>query len=802
MAIKRLKYVCLASAVAFFGTEIGIAYAQMDEIIVQARKREESLQEVPVTIAALGEADLDRFQIDTIAEVAGFVPNFQIQQGGSGSGGTLLLRGIGSSAISAAFDSAIAINIDGMLTNTMRLVNNNFLDIGQVEVLKGPQSLFFGKSASAGVISFRSNDPGDEFEASAKAAYEFEEKGKYIEAIVSGPVTDTIGARYAIGFQDRDEIMKNTAPGVRNPSRGEQFLDMRATLTWDPTENWNTNFKAAYNQMENDGAVLFAQNFCEEGVPQGSLYPSGFNPPPGLPSGYDCNPFDDEFQLGDQNAAEAASIPNNRGGIPFEEQDTLILTLKSEYDFRPDMSVVFHSGFYNLDNFQNDCFGYDINGIGCNLAQNTTRSFSQEVRVQSSGLTDWMDFMAGAYYQTRFITFKPFQHALGATLIPTTGPFVNGPDPLTGQTADYLKEHRTDTDALSIFGSITLVPPFGGFWDDFEITAGLRYTREQKQNSINVPYVHRNLQLIGFVPLQVSGINFDDDNYSPEVSVTWEPIDNTIIYGAYKTGFKSGGIDNSALPTAGLLASAAANDFSGLIFQSETSRGFEGGIRTTVLDDTLRLNLTGFNYEYKNLQVQQFDAVAIQFFTSNAGKVTTTGFEADAMWTSPWEGLSFRGAFAYTDSRNTDPFLAVNGVDQNGRSTLASPKVAANFGAIYEAAIPNTSLMLAASGFGFYSGGYRVDVADRFYQESFWRSDAQIAIGDVDGRWQVSLIGQNIGDKVYAITGGPRPFSDTTRGGTVFLPGAPPPFAGPVPQDTILQTNRGRQVSLEVSLRY
>ncbi len=791
MALKRLKHVCLASAVAFFGTEIGIAYAQMDEIIVQARKRDESLQEVPVTIAALGEADLDRFQINTIAEVAGFIPTFQIQQGGSGSGGTLNLRGIGSSAISGAFDSAIAINIDGMLANTMRLVNNNFLDIAQVEVLKGPQSLYFGKSASAGVISFRSNDPTDEFEVSAKGAYEFEEKGKYFEAVVSGPVTDTIGARYAIGFQDRDEIMKNTAPGVQNPSRGEQFLDMRATLTWDPNENWSTNFKAAYNQMENDGAILFAQVLCTEGAAQLTNYP--FTAVPGvssLPSGYDCDPFDDEFQLGDQNAAEAANIPNNRGGVPFEEQDTLFLTLRSQYDFRPDMSVVFHSGFYNLDNFQNDCFGYDINGVGCNLAQNTTRSFSQEVRVQSDGFTDWMDFMVGAYYQTRFITFKSYQHAFGASA-------VFGPDPATGQTADYLKEHRTDTDAASFFGSITLVPPFGGFWEDWEITAGLRYTREQKQNAINVPYVHASVTgAVGFIPQQISGINFDDDNYSPEVSIKWTPLDDLIVYGAYKTGFKSGGIDNSALPGVGLSAQT-----DGLIFVSETSRGFEGGVRGTSLNDTLRWNLTGFNYEYKNLQVQQFDATAIQFFTSNAGKVTTTGFEADVMWSSPWEGLSFRSAFAYTDSRNTDPFLAVGGIDQNGRSTLSSPKVAGNFGAIYETAIPNTDMVLSAAGFAFYSGGYRVDVSDTFYQESFWRGDAQIAIGDTEGRWQLALIGQNITDKIYAITAGDRPFTDTTRGGTALLI-APPPFVGPAPQDLIIQQNRGRQVSLEVSLKY
>ncbi len=778
MALRRLKYVCLASAAAFFGSEIGIAYAQMDEIIVQARKREESLQEVPVTVAAFAEEDLDRFQIDTISEVAGFIPNFRIQQGGSGSGGTLILRGVGSSAISAAFDSAVAINVDGVLANTMRLVQSSFLDIGQVEVLKGPQSLFFGKSASAGVVSFRSNNPTDEFELSGKASYEFEEKGVYTEAVVSGPITDTIGARYAIGFTDRDEIMKNTAPGVTNPNRGEQSLDMRATLTWDPTENWSTNFKAAYSSYENDGAILFADIFCQDATAQGTLYPAGVTPPPGLPSGYDCNPFDGVVQLGDQNAPEAANIPNNRGGVPFEEQDTLFLSLRTEYDFTNSLTAVFQTGFYNLDNFQNDCFSYDINGGGCNLAQNTTRSFSQEVRVQSSNLTDWMDFMVGAYYQTRFITFKPFQHAFGATLFA-------GPDATTGQTADYLKEHRTEADAVSVFGSLTLRPI-----ERMEITAGLRYTREQKQNSISVPYVHSGLAGFGFVPLNVAGINFDDDVYTPEVSVTYEPWDDIIWYAAYKTGFKSGGIDNSALPTAGLLAAQASGDFSSLVFQSEFSKGFEGGVRTTLLDNSLRFNISGFRYVFEDLQVQQFLADVIQFATFNAGELTTSGFEADALWFTPFEGFTLRGSLAYTNSPFTDTFVNADGDNLDGRQTAGNAKWTGNIGGIYEAPIPNTEFVFSASGFAHYSSSYNTgDALDALVQDSFWRGDASVAVSDTDGLWQVALIGSNVTDKIYTITSGGRPFTNSSANANGL-------------EDQILQINRGRQVSLEVSLRY
>ena len=136
----------------------------IEEIIVTARQQAEGLQDVPVTIAVMSEQDLERYNITTLVDAAKMVPNMAISQGGSGNGSNLRLRGIGSSSISAAFDHSIAINIDGVVVNRGRFIHNAYLDMNQIEVLKGPQSLYFGKSATAGVISITTNDPTDEFE--------------------------------------------------------------------------------------------------------------------------------------------------------------------------------------------------------------------------------------------------------------------------------------------------------------------------------------------------------------------------------------------------------------------------------------------------------------------------------------------------------------------------------------------------------------------------------------------------------------------------------------------------------------
>ena len=181
----------------------------IEEIIVTARQQEETLQDVPVTIAAFSEQDLDRYNITNLVDAAKMVPNMVVSHGGSGNGSSLRLRGIGSSSISAAFDHSVAINLDGVVVNRGRFIHNGYMDMGQVEVLKGPQSLYFGKSATAGVISITTNDPGQEFEMEVSGGAEFEYYGYFGEFIVSGPLSDTLGARLALGFTKNDQLFEN-----------------------------------------------------------------------------------------------------------------------------------------------------------------------------------------------------------------------------------------------------------------------------------------------------------------------------------------------------------------------------------------------------------------------------------------------------------------------------------------------------------------------------------------------------------------------------------------------------------------
>ncbi|MBL0115742.1 MAG: Plug domain-containing protein [Sphingomonadales bacterium] len=138
------------------------------EIFVTARKNTESAPGCPVTVTAVTGETLENFGANQVQDVAGRVPTLNVQVGGSGSGGSISLRGVGSSAISASFDSAVAFDFDGVVQSSMRLVQAGFFDVKQIDVLKGPQSLFFGKSASAGVFSLHSADPTKSWKSAAR----------------------------------------------------------------------------------------------------------------------------------------------------------------------------------------------------------------------------------------------------------------------------------------------------------------------------------------------------------------------------------------------------------------------------------------------------------------------------------------------------------------------------------------------------------------------------------------------------------------------------------------------------------
>jgi iron complex outermembrane receptor protein len=761
-------------------------------IVVQARRQNETLQEVPVTVTAIGGDTLQKYNIDQVADVVSRVPTLNVQVGGSGSGGQLSLRGVGSSNISAAFDSAVAFEYDGVVVSSMRLVQAGFFDVEQIDVLRGPQSLFFGKSATAGVLSLRSANPTSSWEVGMRANYEFEEKGYLLSGYISGPLSDTLGIRLAAQFNDIDEfqLMQANTPAV-NQERGLTDFIGRLTLDWNPSDRFRANFKLQYTKNENDGAIGTGEVFCGANGRADPVVLLGGAVT--IPAGYDCNAFDQRYYLTDAAGPLSGPVPGNspangRRGVPFGETEIWFGRLQWDLDLSDTLTLTSVSGLLNMDAIDYDIYSYGgflpgpngtrlPGGAGASDPINQLEQFSQELRL-ASDFDGPINFMLGAFYEDRKFVFDTSQQGVNISFL--------GPDPVTGFTYDWDKIHTTKTEALSFFGSL-----MWDITDQLELSGGVRWTDEKKVQTISVPYVHTFLQGPAFVrPGFFSGpINFADDNFSPEVTLRYKANEDLNLFASFKTGFKSGGIDNSALPSNSLSQAAASGNFGSLIFQSEEAIGGEVGFKSQWANRDFTLNATAFYYVFTDLQVQNFNAVTIQFVTSNAGELTTKGVDLESRWRTPVDGLSLSANLSYLDAQYTDVFLQPGGagglVDLNGRRGSQAPEWAGNIAADWTVPI-NDSLELFLSGNAAYNDGYITDEAtlNDYVQPSFWLLDANVSIGHPDGNWKLSLVAQNLTDKIFAITSGGRPFL---------------PVGG---DDIILTQNRGRQVFAEVSFKF
>ena len=743
--MKFAKTAAFALAVVLGSTAVYGAETVIEEVIVTARQQSEGLQDVPVTISAMTEEDLDRYNITNLADAAKMVPNMVIAQGGSGNGSSLRLRGIGSSSISAAFDHSVAINLDGVVVNRGRFIHNSYMDMRQLEVLKGPQSLYFGKSATAGVVSITTNDPGDEFEFEFSAGVETEYDGTFYEMIVSGPVTDTLGARLAVGGTKNDELFENysfdndpnAAINGAEKYYGDESTNVRLTLVWEPTDDFRAKLKYNYSEFDNDGAgTAYVEEVCPEGAHQptvvlGAIFFQGVD---------DCKINGNTSKIGLNPALRAGLVEGYDDGQPGLEQETDFMSLQMDWDISENYTLTAVTGYVDLDHWELDDYSYGA-GVFGGLHNNLYESFSQEIRIASQ-FDGSFNFQGGIFWQEIEQEFDAYQYAVNIGLL--------APDPITGNGYDYNKHHFLDTDVFSAFAAF--------YWDineKTELTFGARYTDEEKEGKIEIDYVHLFLQGTFGAPPLIDGLEFEDDNLSPEVAINYYLTEDISVFAAYKEGFKSGGVDNSALPSASL--NPPDGDFSFLVYESEESDGFEIGMKANLMNGGMRLNATIFSYEYTDLQVQLFNSTAIQFSTFNASALETEGFEFDLLWQTDIDGLTIRSAWAWTDTVYSDDFFNATGENLKGEDGAGSADVTGFIGFTFDRAL-NDNWRYSLSADARFTDDYAwTATLNPFVQDSFWIYDAALSFYTADEKHQVNIIARNLGDEYYIIGGGAIP---------------------------------------------
>ena len=266
----------------------------IEEVVVTARKKEESMQEIPVVVNVLTSDAINSQRIEGIKDIGTIVPGLMTARTYSSGNGVIYMRGIGTGAINALFDQAVAINIDGVGINSAQLLNAGMIDLDRIEVLKGPQALFYGKNSPGGVIALHTKDPTDEFELELSGMYETESSEESLRAIISGPFNETLSGRLALNWSKSDKALRNIhslnrfetgptgdqiqtafAPGSQ-PIEIKTFYAM-ATLLWEPTDNFSANLKYSHMYDDQKGHPMY--NFQRVQCPNG---PQVVYPVPGI----------------------------------------------------------------------------------------------------------------------------------------------------------------------------------------------------------------------------------------------------------------------------------------------------------------------------------------------------------------------------------------------------------------------------------------------------------------------------------------------------------------------------------------
>ena len=716
--------------------------SELEEITVTARKRQESILNVPVDEQVIPGVKLEQMQITEITDLPQIAPGLQFGHSLLSIGTLVSIRGIGTASQDPGVDQSVALNIDGLSLGNGLALNSGLFDIGAVEVLKGPQALFFGKESPGGVISLRTADPTDQFEVIARAGYEVVSVQPRAEFIVSGPVTDTLKLRLATEYDQQEGYFKNEAvadpfpTGALDPHYdrapwGNEFM-ARGTALWDPSEQFSARLKVniAYDRYNNEDDLQFAS--C----------PSGTAPLPGFPSllggGENCR-LDNVTREVDLNPADFPGLLGN--GTPFLMTDQRYGTLELNYHPTTNQTISSTTAYYHLTSssmVNPSDTTFDGPFIGVN-----NRYFRKELTEELRASSDFkgpLNYTIGALYENGH--FEDTVAVLGNAAYGLPSPLVDGDTPV------FIKTY-------SVFGQAR--------WDiieRLELAAGVRWTDEKRNE---YPF-----SLITGLPTIVAEPEVHADNTSPEVTLTYKATDDLTLYAAYKQGFKSGSFSTATPPTPGENNS----------FGEERVRGAEAGLKSRLLDRQINLNVTPYFYKYEGLQVGVISPPSgglPVINTLNAATAHTYGVDVDGSFRPmAIEGLQFNGNAEFNHGRYLDfknapcwggqtialgcnqafnpTTKTFTAQDLSGTPLIRAPNLTATLGADYTLPVADGyKLMFTTS--NTYTTRYVTDLAvgrpnNDNYQGGFAKYDVGVTLKAPNNLWDFALIANNIGDKV------------------------------------------------------
>jgi iron complex outermembrane receptor protein len=600
-------------------------------IVVTARRRGEEVQDVPISIAVLDARQLDATGTYNVQRLTQLQPSVQYYASNPRNS-AINIRGLGApfGLTNDGIEQGVGLYIDQVYYSRPAASSFDFIDIEQIEVLRGPQGTLYGKNTTAGAISITTRKPSfrteGRFEASAGNLDFFQFKGS-----LSGALGEKLAGRIALSRTVRQGTLRNVLTG--QDLNEQDNIGLRGALLWTAREGLDVTLRADWSRQNPDccgqvyasvAPTLRAANRQFEGLAAAA----GYAPP-------SRNAFD---RLIDNDSPLRAE--QDFGGASLMiELDTGLGQLTSVSAWR--------SWSWNPSN-DRDFIGLPITTVSANPSEQ--RQLTQEVRLASSG-ENRLDFVVGLFAYRQVIDSVGQQEQGRLAALWLLGPAQAG-------NAAVLDGYRQDTrihfenNSFAGFGRLT--------WrlsDTLTLEPGLRLNYDTKQaqysavvsGGIANPTPAQIAIQRGVLSPQAYDVDFKDFNVSGDFNIAWKPIENLLLYGVYSRTFKPGGVNLSGLPAdaAGIPIQAAAT------VDPENVQSYEVGLKSDLYG--LRFNLAAFTTRINDYQatVVNNQVGVLRGYLSNAEKVRVRGVEVEVA-ANPADWLSLYANAAFTDAKYVD----------------------------------------------------------------------------------------------------------------------------------------------------
>ncbi|MBW8812244.1 MAG: TonB-dependent receptor [Caulobacterales bacterium] len=783
--MSKRSYFCSASGMAavLALSAYAPAFAQaasesgthtIDELVVTAQKREQSLQDVPIVVTSVNAKQLQAAGVRDIKDLTIVAPGLTVTSTSSSAVTTARIRGIGTVGDNPGLESSVGVVIDGVYRPRNGVSFSDLGEMERIEILKGPQGTLFGKNTTAGVINIITKRPSFQLGATSEA-----QVGNYnsfgVSTSVTGPLIDNVlAARVYVAARGADGYYKKAGGNNNN----QNFYTGRAQFLYTPTTDIDINVAMDYTHKHESccGAVQ---------IKNGATAPLVL----GLAPGGIANPVDPESfhdysnRTFLKNTVDQGAQVEANWKLPF--LDAKLTSITALRNWR-------QVGGSDVDWTAADLL-YAPSLRDPNPGSTKFHTFSQEVRL--AGATDRLNWLVGGFFtkerldlHVRTVTYgsqyEPFVSGLlGGQLPLFTGRPATGLTFVPGQGQDDLYDQREKGYAFFTNNSFKVT-------EALELTVGARYTHEKKDldtfwsntdkgigcatalaHAAAIPVavpasgaLIRAGGLLGAGPYALLcassnnprfgqiGTNvqhLSENKLTGTVKVSYRFSPEVMTYASYARGYKAGGFNLDRIATTTqTVAGQPTEPVLDTSFAPESVDSYEIGAKNTLLDRSLLLNVTGFYQRFKDFQLNAFNGLV--FSVASVPKVISRGVDADFLWFTPVDGLTLTGGATYSETYypgSTPIFLGAN--LPHSRLSLA-PLWSVSLGAAYEHKIAEglvgTAAINSKSVTSFNTGS---DLDPVKNQPGFTLVNARIGIHSPDSRWALEAWAQNLFDKTY-----------------------------------------------------